>query len=201
MSIGGKMFIDATKKFYEENKDNNNKSKSVLNIDINNIKKSNPEIFAINDKLLKENISLIVISIEKNKSNQVNEISNNILKTQDLSNIKIIIFVDKEVDIYDLSMVTWVCCNNIDPQRDSKIVNNHNKNSQIIIDGTRKTKIYDKFERDWPNIIISDEITINQIDNIWDKLNIGEFIKSPSLKYKNLKYSEGAVVVERQKPE
>jgi len=201
ISVGGKMFIDATKKFFEENKDIYNKSKSALNIDINNIKNSNPEIVAINDKLLKDNISLIVISIVKNKSNQVNEISNNILKNQDLRNIKIIIFVDKEVDIYDLSMVTWVCCNNIDPQRDSKIINNLDKNSQIIIDGTRKTKIYDKFERDWPNIIISDDITINQIDNIWDKLNIGEFVKSPSLKYKNLKYSEGAVAEEFQKPE
>jgi 4-hydroxy-3-polyprenylbenzoate decarboxylase len=37
-----------------------------------------------------------------------------------------------------------------------------------------------------PNLITSDEKTIRRIDEIWDNLNLGDFIESPSLKYKKI---------------
>ena len=61
-------------------------------------------------------------------------------------------------------------------------------------DGTIKTKIFDNFQRDWPNIIVADDKTIASIDKKWDELGVGAFIPSPSLKYKDQMYGEEAVV-------
>ena len=61
-------------------------------------------------------------------------------------------------------------------------------------DGTRKTKEFDDFHRDWPNIIVADDATIKAVDEKWNELGIGEFIPSPSLKFKNQMYGEEAVV-------
>ena len=66
-------------------------------------------------------------------------------------------------------------------------------NSVVIIDGTRKIHTWTGFKRDWPNVVVSDEKTINKIDEIWTDLNLGPFIQSPSLKYKKLNHNLGAV--------
>ena len=62
------------------------------------------------------------------------------------------------------------------------------------LDGTRKTREFDGFERDWPNIIVADDTTIRSVDNKWEQLNIGPFISSPSLQYKDQMYGEEAAV-------
>ena len=49
----------------------------------------------------------------------------------------------------------------------------------------KKNKTVDGFEREWPNPVVMDEKTIKKIDQIWTKLEIGQFIESPSLNYKN----------------
>ncbi len=64
-------------------------------------------------------------------------------------------------------------------------------------DGTIKTKEFDNFQRDWPNIIVSDDATIKSVDEKWDRLALGEFIPSPSLKFKGQIYGEEAVVFNR----
>ena len=69
-------------------------------------------------------------------------------------------------------------------------------NHNIAFDGTRKTKELDGFDRDWPNILASDEATIKRVDEIWEKLGLGKFISSPSLKYRKQLYKGGAVAVE-----
>ncbi len=60
-------------------------------------------------------------------------------------------------------------------------------------DGTNKTKEFDDFYRDWPNIIVADDKTIKSIDEKWNSLGLGEFIPSPSLKFKDQMYGEEAV--------
>ena len=67
-------------------------------------------------------------------------------------------------------------------------------NSCIGFDGTRKTAELDDFHREWPNVIVADNTTIEAIDLKWNSLNIGEFIPSPSLKFKNQMYGDEAVV-------
>ena len=60
--------------------------------------------------------------------------------------------------------------------------------------GTIKTKELDNFQRDWPNIIVSDDLTIKAVDEKWNRLGLGEFLPSPSLKFKGQMYGEEAVV-------
>jgi 4-hydroxy-3-polyprenylbenzoate decarboxylase len=62
------------------------------------------------------------------------------------------------------------------------------------LDGTRKTKEWDNFQRDWPNIIVADAATIQAVDAKWNKLNLGPFLPSPSLKFKAQLYGEEAAV-------
>ena len=62
------------------------------------------------------------------------------------------------------------------------------------LDGTRKTKEFDQFQRDWPNIIVADDATIASVDQKWAQLGLGAFIPSPSLKFKGQIYGEEAIV-------
>ena len=62
------------------------------------------------------------------------------------------------------------------------------------LDGTIKTKEFDNFHRDWPNIIVAADETIQSVDGKWEKLGLGNFIPSPSLKFKGQIYGEEAVV-------
>ena len=62
------------------------------------------------------------------------------------------------------------------------------------LDGTIKTKIFDNFQRDWPNIIVADDTTIKIVDEKWNTLGLGPFLTSPSLKFKQQLYGEEAVV-------
>ena len=54
------------------------------------------------------------------------------------------------------------------------------------------------FHREWPNIIVADDETIKSVDEKWPRLGLGEFLPSPSLKFKGQLYGEEAVVVEHE---
>jgi 4-hydroxy-3-polyprenylbenzoate decarboxylase len=118
--------------------------------------------------------------------------------------IKMILYVEHTVDANDLTTALWRICNNLDPKRDhilfqrslevSHMEGDLEGASCIGFDGTRKTKTHDNFQRDWPNIIVADDVTIKAVDAKWDQLGLGEFIPSPSLKFKAQMYGEEAVV-------
>jgi 4-hydroxy-3-polyprenylbenzoate decarboxylase len=55
-----------------------------------------------------------------------------------------------------------------------------------LIDGTIKAYRRGVFPRKWPNIVCSDAETISLIDQKWESFGIGEFINSPSIRYKGL---------------
>ena len=61
-------------------------------------------------------------------------------------------------------------------------------------DGTRKTHQLDDFQRDWPNIIVADEATIESVDAKWNQLGT-ILISSPSLRFREQLYGEEAVAV------
>ena len=80
------------------------------------------------------------------------------------------------------------------PTPDSRLTTPDSYFACIGLDGTRKTKELDDFQRDWPNIIVADEATIMSVDKKWNDLGIGQLITSPSLKFKDQMYGEEAVV-------
>lgn len=198
MAFGGKMGIDATKKHQEEinRKITVNNLPSTVNPE--KIKNLFSEIKDVNDDLLKSGISLVFISVEKNRKNHVKELNKKLFELEEFKNIKAIIFLEHTLDISDVADAVWRFSNNLDPKRDHFVIapEDENEVSHIGFDGTRKTKEFDGFTRDWPNILASDEATIKSVDEKWNKLNLGPFIPSPSLKYRKQLYKGGAVVEE-----
>ena len=202
MAFGGKIGIDATMKTPEEGglpvNDRVGIEPAVVKLNAQEISKRFPEVKEINSKLVETGISLVFIAIEKNRKNHVREIGEKIVSLEMFRNIKVVIFLDHSMEISDTADAVWRFANNVDPKRDHQIIlpKTNDEIAHLLLDATRKTKEHDGFQRDWPNILASDEKTIQRVDEIWDKLGLGKFIESPSLKYRRQLYKGGAVVEE-----
>ena len=200
LGFGGKMCIDGTHKFGEEVDDAYELIGAGPLLIEGDIKNKFPEIRAVNTSLLKDDIPCIIISIEKNRKSHVRELHEKLTRLNETACIRMILYVEHTVDANDLPVALWRFCNNLDPKRDyilskhTTINNSEKYNACIGFDGTIKTKEFDNFERDWPNIIVSDETTIRAIDSKWNELGIGSFIPSPSLKFRDQLYGDEAVV-------
>jgi 4-hydroxy-3-polyprenylbenzoate decarboxylase len=189
LGFGGKMCIDGTAKFEEEQLTKEPAAVDLPEIDVAALRAAYPEIAAVNADLLPLGIPCVFIAVEKNKKGHVRELSDALFGSPEISKIKVILFVEHTVDVSDVADTLWRFCNNLDPKRDHFISGDH-----IGFDGTRKTAEFDDFHRDWPNIIVSDAETISAVDKKWVTLGLGPFIKSPSLKYRDQIYGEGASV-------
>lgn len=199
MGFGGKMCIDGTFKFDEEKDDQFSSMLCRFTPEAaNELLKLFPEIKGINYSLPEKEIPCLVISIEKNKKHHVKTLHEAICEMKLLEGIKMILYVEHTVNANDLPVALWRFCNNLDPKRDHFIVKKQASHQDEYIacigfDGTLKTKQFDDFYRDWPNIIIADDNTIASVDKKWKKLGLGDFIPSPSLKFKGQMYGEEAV--------
>ncbi|MEO5995523.1 MAG: menaquinone biosynthesis decarboxylase [Chitinophagaceae bacterium] len=202
MGFGGKMCIDGTAKF-EEEKD----ELTIAYSDINAFSYANdllslfPEIKGVNESLIRKGISCMVISVKKDRAGHIRELHEAIFQAFDnIQLVKIILYVEHTVDPEDLPVALWRFCNNLDPKRDNMLIHRTSSVDKgktfscLGLDGTRKTKELDNFQRDWPNIIVASDETIEAVDKKWEKLGIGDFISSPSLKFKAQMYGEEAVV-------
>jgi 4-hydroxy-3-polyprenylbenzoate decarboxylase len=200
LGFGGKMCIDGTFKYEEETDDHFSSMPARYTEESKKkLKEQFPEIKDINFSLVEKEIPCLLISVEKNRKEHVKSLHESVFKSGLVDGIKMILYVEHTIDPNDLPVALWRFCNNLDPKRDHFIVkkqltgNSIQYISCIGFDGTLKTKEFDDFYRDWPNIIIADDKTIESIDRKWPKLGLGEFIPSPSLKYKNQMYGEEAV--------
>ncbi|MEX0806619.1 MAG: menaquinone biosynthesis decarboxylase [Candidatus Binatia bacterium] len=126
--------------------------------------------------------NLAVISIQKNYPAHARKIMHALWGMGQMMFTKILIIVDHDVNVHDLSAVTWVVGNHIDPQRDTVLVEgpvdvlDHaapmlGYGSKIGIDATRKWRS-EGFDREWPDAIVMDEKTKTHIDSIWQKLGL-----------------------------
>lgn len=201
LGFGGKMSIDGTFKEPEERSDEYQprpiftdwgQAQRSLQTDY-------PEIRSINHSLLDKHIPVLVVSFEKNRPGHFRALHQSLAHRPELGGIKMVLYVEHTVDPQDLSIALWRFCNNLDPKRDSLLVridlpDGISYDACLGLDGTRKTRELDGFQRDWPNIIVANEETIRSVDSKWDQLDIGPLIPSPSLKFKDQMYGEEAVV-------
>jgi 4-hydroxy-3-polyprenylbenzoate decarboxylase len=198
LGFGGKMCIDGTAK-YEEEKDDASAWASVNNDWLNAIADKFDEVHAVNTSLLKKDIPVLVISVKKSRKGQVRDLHQQLCQAPKMEAVKMVLYVEHTVNANDLTVALWRFCNNLDPKRDStlvqrpSLVDGSKTYSCMGLDGTIKTKEMDNFQRDWPNIIVSDEATIRSVDAKWDKLGLGEFLPSPSLKFQDQVYGLEAV--------
>lgn len=200
MGFGGKMCIDGTFKFEEESDEQYLSPIPEFSFTTSaGLKQSYHEITKINFSLVEKRIPVLIISCRKDHKNHIKELHASIVQQPEVDGIKMILYVEHTVDANDLPVALWRFCNNLDPRRDHFISKQQSRidpakyYSCIGFDGTIKTKEFDDFYRDWPNIIVADAKTIASIDEKWNQLKLGPFIPSPSLKYKEQMYGEEAI--------
>ncbi len=201
MGFGGKMCIDGTRKFEEETNKQYQLQPAAQKLQQKDFLDHFPEIAGVNIDLPELDIPCLIIAVKKNRTGHVKELHRQICTTvPDIENIKMILYVEYSVDPGNLPVALWRFCNNLDPKRDNILfeqaaVAEPGKIFACLgLDGTRKTKEWDGFDRDWPNIIVADDATIAAVDKKWEALSIGRFIPSPSLQYKSQMYGSEAVV-------
>ena len=198
MGFGGKMCIDGTAKFDEENDGSFTRFPIPKDIVESLLKKANPGITHVNTSLLLKDIPCLIISVKKDQRGHISRLHHNLCRTAGIYGVKIILYVEHTVDANDLPTALWRFCNNLDPKRDQILYMGETYGDAKVacmgFDGTRKTKEFDDFHRDWPNIIVADDATIMAVDSKWNDLGIGNFIHSPSLKFKDQMYGDEAVV-------
>jgi len=205
LGFGGKMCIDGTFKFDEEVDESWQLSPGSYRdgstqLNAAELKRKFEEIAAVNLSLLDKQIPCLIISVRKNRRNHVRELHEMIGALKEMESVKMVLYVEHTVDANDLPVALWRFCNNLDPKRDHFICKTQstvdaNKYSACIgFDGTIKSKEFDNFQRDWPNIIVSDQKTIHAVDEKWNTFEIGAFIPSPSLKFRDQLYGTEAMV-------
>ena len=126
--------------------------------------------------------NLMILSIRKSYPLQARKVMSAVWGLGQAMFTKCIVVVDDDVNIQDLSEVTWKALNNIDPERDIQFVMgpidqlDHssrlaNYGSKMGIDATRKWP-GEGFTRPWPDVIAMDEEVKKRVDSIWRELGI-----------------------------
>lgn len=199
MAFGGKLGLDGTTKLPEELglETDHPHDTADLRLDLAALQADHPELVAINDDLLRDNISLVVATVRKTVKGQVKALTRALFARPEFARVKVLIWLDAEIDIRDMQDNLWRFSNNTDVKRDSLILEatQPGEVNHVMLDGTRKTLELDGFTRDWPNILVSLPQTIAHIDALWPKLGLGDFLPSPSHKYMDQMYGMDAVAV------
>lgn len=195
LGFGGKMCIDGTKKWEEEMTAPLAPFIFSEKFSIATIQSQFAEIKGINDTLARNmQIPILFVAVEKDKPGHIAELHEELCSLPEMQGIKMVLYVEHTVVVTDIADTLWRFCNNLDPRRDHFY--GGNGNSILGLDGTRKNKKLDGFDRPWPNILASDMPTIEAVDKKWPELNLGELIISPSLKYMTQLYGEEAAVLD-----
>jgi 4-hydroxy-3-polyprenylbenzoate decarboxylase len=126
--------------------------------------------------------NLVFVSIDKQYPGQAYKVMNALWGQGLMSLAKVLVIVDKGVNVQDPDEAWWVALNNIDPERDVRFtmgpidVLDHSSRaftygSKMGIDATRKWK-EEGFEREWPELITMDPETKRRVDEMWESLGI-----------------------------
>jgi 4-hydroxy-3-polyprenylbenzoate decarboxylase len=123
-----------------------------------------------------------IVSITKRYPGQVHKVLHSIWGLGQMMYTKMIIVVDENVDVHDLSKVMWKVFNNIDGRRDIILSDgpldalDHASprplfGTRVGIDATKKGPM-DGHDRLWPDDIVMDQDVKDRIDSIWDSLGL-----------------------------
>lgn len=126
--------------------------------------------------------NLVFVSIDKQYPGQAFKVMNALWGAGLMSLAKVLVIVDKDVNVRNPDEAWWVALNNIDPERDTRFtkgpvdVLDHASQyfsfgTKMGIDATRKWKD-EGFTREWPEVITMDEATKKRVDELWPRLGI-----------------------------
>ena len=126
--------------------------------------------------------NLVFVSIDKQYPGQAYKVMNALWGQGLMSLAKVLVILDKEVNVQDPDEAWWVALNHIDPARDVIFtrgpvdVLDHASaqftyGSKMGIDATRKWP-EEGFTREWPDVIEMDGETKAAVDRLWPKLGL-----------------------------
>ena len=138
-------------------------------------------------------IPVLLLNVVKDSEFKKSELQSKLENAQGIEKFKAVLLFDEGAPLNDLFALVWLLGGNLEPDRDISIMEYKNEKMVVLIDATIKTSVHDKFKRDWPNVVTMDEKTISRVDKRWEELGLGEFIPSPSLRYKPMVLGKGAI--------
>ena len=110
------------------------------------------------------------------------------LKQNNITNIKYVALFDNgAVGSMHPSDLLWLAAANTDPKRDIRIAGDI-----LIIDARSKRPGYGDNPPRFPNVVTSTPDVIRMVNERWNEYNIGEFVESPSRRYRKLWLSDEA---------
>jgi 4-hydroxy-3-polyprenylbenzoate decarboxylase len=126
--------------------------------------------------------NLVFVSIDKQYPGQAYKVMNALWGQGLMSLAKVLVVLDKDVNVRNPQEAWWVALNNIDPERDTRFtmgpvdVLDHASRgftygSKMGIDATRKWP-EEGFTRNWPAKIEMDAATKSAVDDMWGKLGL-----------------------------
>ena len=126
--------------------------------------------------------NLVFCSIRKEYPGHAYKVMNALWGAGLMSLAKVLVVVDKEIDVRNVSETWWAVLNNIDPERDVRFtmgpvdVLDHSSRafsygSKMGIDATRKLP-EEGFTRQWPRVIAMDVETRTHVDGFFASLGI-----------------------------
>jgi 4-hydroxy-3-polyprenylbenzoate decarboxylase len=141
------------------------------------LRKQLPEVVDMNLPLEGVFHNLAVVSIDKRFPGHARKVMYALWGMGQMSFTKAIVIVDKWVDVQNLSEVVWRMGNNVDPKRDTVILEGpldvleHASDipaygGKIGIDATRKLPS-EGFTRDWPDDIVMSEDIVRRVTDRW----------------------------------
>ncbi|MBA3644603.1 MAG: menaquinone biosynthesis decarboxylase [Gemmatimonadaceae bacterium] len=127
--------------------------------------------------------NLVFVSIDKQYPGQAYKVMSALWGQGLMSLAKVLVIVDKGVNVQDEKEAWWIALNNIDPERDVRFsmgpidVLDHSSRaftygSKMGIDATRKWP-EEGFTRNWPKVMQMDEATKSRVDAMWSSLGLG----------------------------
>ncbi len=146
------------------------------------IKKQLPEVVDMNLPLEGVFHNLCFVSIDKRYPGQTRKVMYALWGLGQMMFTKIIVVVDKDVNVQNTSEVLWRVGNNVDPRRDLIILEgpldalDHASptaffGGKLGIDATKKGPDDNHF-REWPDSLVMDPETKARIDSLWPKLGL-----------------------------
>jgi len=126
--------------------------------------------------------NLVFVAIDKQFPGHAYKVMNALWGAGLMSLAKVLVVVDKDVNVRNPDEAWWVALNNIDPERDVRFtkgpvdVLDHASRaftygSKMGIDATRKWP-EEGFDREWPEVITMDDETKARVDAMWGQLGI-----------------------------
>ncbi len=83
----------------------------------------------------------------------------------------------------------WIAAGNTDPGRDVRV-----SGGRIFIDARTKIAGSAGMPSRFPNVVVSSAETVAAVDGRWKEYGLGEFLPSPSARYRRLSYGAGAEI-------